>query len=191
MAYKNRDLWRKDTQGKIQVSVVHWDDTVATDTLTFIIPQLTILRAKTNPSWQVRIDAHVVEKVRALMRKAGKKETGGLLLGLAHRKRQVIYVTDILPPSKDSKGTPYAFKRGVKDYPEIVDDVEAYTGGIIGYVGEWHTHPGGPAELSPTDHRAVGKIRKHLDSAGLPTHILVFGEREVASFVFSREEQSP
>lgn len=184
-AYKERDRWLNEEQGKIQVAVFHSDDVIGTQTLTFSVSRVLILDAKISTPWQVRIHAHAVDKIRSLMKRAGKRETGGLLLGHAHRKRKVIYVTDMLPPSKDSKGTPYAFKRGVKDYPEILDRIEANTGGLIGYVGEWHTHPHGLAALSATDHQAVRNIRKHLDSVGLPTHILVFGEKEVASFVFT------
>lgn len=187
VAYKQRDLWMDEGRGKIQLSMLQRDNVIGTQTLTFGVPPVLILNAKINPSWQVRIHARAIDNIKNLMKRAGRRETGGLLMGQAHKKRKVIYVTDMLPPSKDSKGTPYAFKRGVKDYPEILDRIEASTGGLIGYVGEWHTHPQGPAALSATDHQAVKSIRKHLDSAGLPTHILVFGKEEIASFVFAED----
>jgi proteasome lid subunit RPN8/RPN11 len=118
------------------------------------------------------------------MRQAGRNETGGLLLGYAHRKRGAIYVTDALPPSEDSKGSPFAFQRGVKDYPASLDRVEACTGGLIGYVGEWHTHPAGSARLSEIDMAAVKQIRANLDPVGLPTHIIVCAPEGLAAFVF-------
>jgi integrative and conjugative element protein (TIGR02256 family) len=143
-----------------------------------------MLAAEDSGQWQVRLAAGVRAQLTEWLKRAGRNETGGLLLGFAHRKRRVIYVTDALPPSPDSQGSPFAFKRGVKDYPEILDRVEASTAGLIGYVGEWHTHPDGKARLSDTDMKAVEEIRANLDSVGLPTHVMVCTEERIASFVF-------
>ena len=96
-------------------------------------------------------------------------------------------MTDALPPSPDSKGSPFSFQRGVKDYPAILDRVEGCTGGLIGYVGEWHTHPDGAARLSDVDMAAVSQIRSNLDPVGLPTHIMVCAREGIASFVFTGE----
>lgn len=184
-AYKERELWARENAGKIQISLLSVEDAVSTSTNTVVVPPVIVLAANGRADWQVRVQAQVQQKVSVWTKKAGRKETGGLLLGLAHKKRKIIYVTDVLPPSRDSKGTPYAFKRGVKDYPEILDAIEARTGGLIGYVGEWHTHPDGLASLSDPDLRAVKEIRAHLDLAGLPTHIMVFADDQIASFVFT------
>jgi integrative and conjugative element protein (TIGR02256 family) len=160
---------------------------VSTHIETILVPSVVVLSANGSSDWQVRVQAHVEKKVSGWMKRAGRNETGGLLLGLAHRKRKIVYVTDVLPPSKDSEGTPYAFKRGVKDYPQRLDEIGARTGGLIGYVGEWHTHPDGAARLSSTDRDAVAAIRRHLDAAGIPTHIMIFGKNEIASFLFTPE----
>jgi len=185
--YKQRDVWAKSGAGVIQLSELSSEKGISSGACTILVRGVTVLSSRANSSWRVRLQAQAREKVYLLGRRAGKKETGGLLLGFAHRKRRVIYVTDVLPPSRDSKGTPYAFKRGVKDYPETLNEIEARTGGLIGYVGEWHTHPDGSLELSDTDMTAVEQIRAHLDAAGLPTHIMVFGGGGIASFVFIRD----
>ncbi|HEV8640982.1 MAG TPA: Mov34/MPN/PAD-1 family protein [Methylomirabilota bacterium] len=186
-AYKLRDKWAREGLGRIQLSLLDVGSGVNAGTETLTVPPVLILDARDADAWQVRIHAHVVDKLRIWMKRAGRNETGGLLLGFAHRKRKVIYITDALPPSPDSKGTPYAFKRGVKDYPETLDEVGGRTGNLIGYVGEWHSHPQGPAELSEKDLLAVAEIRAHLDNAGLPTHIMVIAPKEIASFVFTTD----
>lgn len=185
--YKQRHSWLCLKEGRIQISLFLTEDFVKTHSYTLPVHPVMSLTPTNNPSWQVRIQSHVGPQIGALMKRAGKKETGGLLVGLIHKKRKIIYVTDCLPPSKDSRGTPYAFKRGRLDYPQILDSIDASTGGLIGYVGEWHTHPDGPATLSPIDIEAVKQIRKHLNPAGIPTHIMVFGKRDVQSFVFTDE----
>jgi len=114
---------------------------------------------------------------------AGKNETGGLLIGFAHKKRKIIYVTRILPPSPDSEGSPYAFRRGVQDYPEILDQIHYLTGNMLGYVGEWHTHPKGVPKASATDLAALASISSTLAAAGLPAHILIVSPQGVASFL--------
>lgn len=186
--YKLRDRWAKEPMGRIQISVLDVGDVAGAGAQTVMVPPVTVLAGHGSGKWEVRVHWHALEKITAWMKKAGKRETGGLLLGFAHKKRKIIYVTDALPPSRDSKGTPYAFKRGVKDYPEILDEVAARTGDLIGYVGEWHTHPDGPADLSPTDLRAVEEIRRNLDVAGLPTHIIVCARDGIGSFVFSPDD---
>ncbi len=186
-AYKKRELWSRENIGRIQISVMCIGNVVSTGTQTIAVPPVAILSANVSTDWQVRVHSQVHRKVSVWTKRAGKNETGGLLLGLGHKKRKIIYVTDVLPPSRDSKGTPYAFKRGVKDYPEILDVVEAQTGGLIGYVGEWHTHPDGEACLSDVDLKAVEQIRAHLDVAGLPTHVMVFTKDQTASFVFTSD----
>lgn len=189
-AYKKREHWSCETGGRIQISLLATDSEIVARTETIDVPAVRVLSSSASPNWEVRVHAQVLTKVTRWMTKAGRNETGGLLLGLAHKKRRLIYVTDVLPASPDSKGTPYAFERGVKDYPEILDTVEARTGGLIGYVGEWHSHPNGSTGLSDRDHAAVRAIRKHLDSAGLPAHIVVFAEDRIEAFVFD-STQSP
>ncbi len=184
-AVKLRDSWARKACGKILLSQFATDGELDASTQTIAVPPVEVMAAEGSPGWQVRVHAAATRRIRFWMRAAGRKETGGLLLGYVHRKRRTIYVTDALPPSPDSEGTPYAFKRGVKDYPRVLDEVSTYTGDLIGYVGEWHTHPRGRPALSDTDRRAIDDIRRHLETAGLPTHIMIFAQDETAAFVYA------
>lgn len=170
--------------GRIQVSLLAVENGVGAETRTFLIRPLTILAPPNASDWSVRVAGRSVQDLMVQMKWAGRDETGGLLVGLVHRKRKVIYVTHVLPPSRDSEGSPHAFKRGVADYPKVLDEIEGRTGGLLGYVGEWHTHPQGPAEPSDKDLQAVLQIRANLDPVGLPTHILILARDGLVSYVF-------
>lgn len=184
LALKNPPLQGLDQLGRLQISFLALENGVGAATRTFLVPPVTVLEPPNAPGWAVRLAGRAAEELTTQMRRAGRNETGGLLVGLVHRKRRVIYVTHVLPPSRDSQGSPYAFKRGVADYPKILDQIEGRTGGLLGYVGEWHTHPRGPAEPSDTDLQAVSQIRANLDHIRLPTHILIRARDGLASYVF-------
>ncbi|MBZ5707017.1 MAG: ThiF family adenylyltransferase [Acidobacteriia bacterium] len=138
--------------------------------------------------WRIRLSSRAFIDLKSAHKAAGKNETGGLLVGFAHRKRKTIYVTRILPPSPDSEGSPYAFKRGVQDYPETLDRIHLLTGNMLGYVGEWHTHPKGAPRASVTDLVALASISSTLSAAGLPAHILIVSPLGVSSFLAEPHE---
>lgn len=125
--------------------------------------------------WDVRVSPTAHEEMARLAGLAGPDETGGLLLGMVQRKQRVIHVTAILGPSRDSRGTPGGFRRGREGYPEPLEDVAAKTASIIGYVGEWHVHPGGSPAPSGIDKVAVARIREELADRSVPALCVILG----------------
>jgi len=173
--------------GRIQLNSIHSREVVDGAVRTFGVDSPVVLIARGNPSWRVRVAATAYATLRSFLAKHKWCETGGLLVGLVHKKRKTIYVTRVLPPSRDSRGSPYAFRRGIKDYPDMLDRIHGYTGNLLGYVGEWHTHPRSRAEMSDVDEQAVSQIKKTLSSAGIPAHIMILSPTETNSFVFPSE----
>jgi integrative and conjugative element protein (TIGR02256 family) len=133
----------------------------------------TVIQAEGTVGWSARVGARAMGAIQAQLRAGRAAERGGILVGLIHRKRRIVYVTDAIAPSRDSRGTSRFFVRGVRDYPELLLEVEDRTGGILGYVGEWHTHPKGPSSPSPRDMASVRELAVSLRPAGLPAHILI------------------
>ncbi len=129
--------------------------------------------AQNDPRWQLHIATGVRDTMNELLRRASPSEFGGLLIGRINFKRKIVYVTRLVPPPKDSRGSAYAFYRGIQDLPETIREVERRTGGLLGYVGEWHTHPMGGAELSDTDIQAVENLRGMLEPVSLPTLVTI------------------
>ena len=74
----------------------------------------------------------------------------------------------------------------MQDYPEILDRIHLLTGNMLGYVGEWHTHPKGAPKASPTDLSALASISETLSAAGLPAHIIIVSPEGVSSFLAER-----
>jgi proteasome lid subunit RPN8/RPN11 len=139
----------------------------------FALQPMTIIPACNDPAWQVRLNSGLEAQLLEQLKAASPNETGGILIGSINSRKKSIFVTRILPAPPDSKSSPYAFVRGVKDVPESVRQIERLTGGMLGYVGEWHTHPMGGARLSSTDMKAVSDLRRILDAIPLPTHVMI------------------
>jgi hypothetical protein len=150
----------------------------------FEIPPVTIVNAKNDPNWQVRLKYGIEQRLHTSLRKVKPNETGGLLVGRINFKRKIIYVTDFLPAPADSESSPYAFVRGIQDIPNKIFEIEELTGGMLSYVGEWHTHPLGGTRLSPKDEEAVKKIRRHLDSILRPTHVMIVTKNGLHPYIF-------
>jgi len=172
-------------QGLVQIGIHNAEDDLTFTTRTLKVRPTTILKARNNPGWEVRLKHGLENEMKRYLRQAAPNETGGLLIGLVNIKRQIIYVTRILPAPPDSKGSPYAFIRGTQDVPERILEIQDNTGGLLGYVGEWHTHPAGGPRLSLKDREAVNKIKRNLDKIPLPTHIMLVTNTGLYPFVFT------
>ncbi len=139
--------------------------------------------------WRVRIAARAAAEMSELMRRHSPNETGGILVGRIAATRKTIYVTRLVPAPPDSRGTPWVFTRGTEKLPEAIERVQRRTGGLLTYVGEWHTHPMGGSDLSDTDKRAVISLRSILDNVGLPTLVTIVTPDEIRPHLF--ESTSP
>jgi integrative and conjugative element protein (TIGR02256 family) len=145
------------------------------------IPRVTVLAVEERPEWTVRVAASVVSFTREHLDVRKHKESGGLLVGYVNLKRKIVYVSHALAPSRDSHGTRAGFTRGVEGYPADIREVEERTGGILGYVGEWHTHPEGSTAPSPIDRGALAEIQQRLDAAGIPGVIVIVGPQSITA----------
>lgn len=139
--------------------------------------------------WEIRIAATAAGEMSERMRRYDPSETGGILVGRIAAARKTIYVSRLVPAPPDSRGTPYVFTRGTEQLPEALDQVRRRTGGLLTYVGEWHSHPMGGSDLSDTDKHAVVSLRSILDRVGLPTLVTIVTPDEVRPHLF--EPTSP
>ena len=77
-------------------------------------------------------------------RSPGSSESGGILLGF--RRERHLHVTDAtVPLGTDSRSRTH-FYRSAEPHRQAAHARWQESGGIIDYVGEWHTHP----ELNPS-----------------------------------------
>ncbi len=81
-------------------------------------------------------------------------ETGGILLG--HEVGDVLEVTVAGSPGPAAIQRPTRFRRDLTHAQQLSDDAFKTDGSI--WLGEWHTHPEGPATPSELDHQSYAEM---------------------------------
>jgi integrative and conjugative element protein (TIGR02256 family) len=84
-------------------------------------------------------------------------ETGGVLLGYRPEGDEPV-VTDAIGPGPNAIHKRYRF---VPDHDYQIHEIDRLyrdSGRLLEYLGDWHTHPGGLAELSTSDLAAIRAI---------------------------------
>lgn len=84
------------------------------------------------------------------------KETGGVLIGYIVKNE--IVITDCTDPGPDAKHQLFNFQRDVKYCNEILFEKHKQSNGVLGYLGEWHTHPFGKPIPSSQDNKSMFEI---------------------------------
>lgn len=126
------------------------------------------------------IDEGVEQKLRALRTRKAPSETGGVLLGYYDFNVKAVVIVDGLPAPADSKSTSAWFERGVEGLARAVADASKRTAGIVGYVGEWHSHPPGhSAAPSGNDVVQLAYLARGMAEDGLPAVSLIVGEHDM------------
>jgi integrative and conjugative element protein (TIGR02256 family) len=96
---------------------------------------------------------------RDMHREADKypsNETGGLLLGWTADEQVVI--DRVIGPGPDALHRPRSFLPDQRWHEEQLAAAYGASGGRLVYLGDWHTHPGGPTTLSMLDKRTLCSI---------------------------------
>jgi integrative and conjugative element protein (TIGR02256 family) len=123
------------------------------------------------------IDEGAEKRLRELREEGLPEETGGVLLGYYDFNIQAVVVVTGLPAPPDSNATGTSFERGIEGLAEAVNAASARTAGVIGYVGEWHSHPRGhSASPSPEDLWQLIHLALGMADDGLPAVQLIVGE---------------
>lgn len=92
----------------------------------------------------------------------------------------MLVIVDALPAPKDSRGTPTSFERGTDGLLDLVAEARKRTAGIVGYVGEWHSHPDGcPAVPSRDDLVQLAQLATGMNQEGLPVVQVIVGSQEI------------
>lgn len=104
----------------------------------------------------------VVEQLCALPRRPW--EVGGWLLGYWSGSKTLV-ATHATPRGR--RGTPFGVWINAERHGLMFDIVWEASGGRVTFIGDWHTHPGGPASLSKRDRRALAYLAAE-DDFGTP-----------------------
>jgi integrative and conjugative element protein (TIGR02256 family) len=124
-------------------------------------------------------DEAIREKIRAQREQHLPSETGGILLGYFDLVLHKIFIVDALTAPPDSLGDPTGFVRGIVGLENSVKEAERRTAHVVGYVGEWHSHPRHhTANPSGDDLLLLADLAAALEHEGLPALMLIVGEHE-------------
>jgi integrative and conjugative element protein (TIGR02256 family) len=106
-------------------------------------------------------------------------ETGGVFIGAFDVERKIVYVVDLVPSPPDSKEWPVLYIRGCRGLVERLEEVHQATGGMLQYVGEWHSHPDGCSTNPSGDDRKVFRwLVEHMQVDGIPPVMAIVGQGE-------------
>ena len=118
------------------------------------------------------------------MRKAKlPNETGGVLIGSFDMARRIIYVVDATEAPADSQECRNGFLRGIEGLQEEVDSIEEATTGMLGYIGEWHSHPTWNVAPSSPDRNVIRWVEQTLDDEGQVGVVGIVGSKQKLNFI--------
>jgi integrative and conjugative element protein (TIGR02256 family) len=83
-------------------------------------------------------------------------EVGGWLLGYWAEDNGSVFVTGATPPA--SRGTPFGVSISAAGHRHRFDEAWQASGGLVTFLGDWHTHPGSPPFPSARDEAALVKL---------------------------------
>lgn len=125
-------------------------------------------------SYRIVWDTGLRERVEAWRKRALPNETGGILVGIYDLIAKRIYLVDALPAPPDSEETPSSFRRGLEGVQSAIEQVALMSGGRVGYVGEWHTHPDcADRSMSKQDRELLEQLKAIQAGDGLPVVMMI------------------
>lgn len=126
------------------------------------------------------LDEELEQELRTMRAENLPNETGGILLGYHDLPLKRIVIVKACPAPPDSVGTPVSFVRGIQGVADVLTEVGSRTANIVGYVGEWHSHPRGhSADPSRDDVVQLVGLALSMIEDGLPALQLIVGETNI------------
>ncbi len=139
-------------------------------------------------AWKLVADSDFIAKLFSLREAALPKETGGVLLGVWDLVHRIVYMVDSIPAPPDSRRRTASFVRGCEGLLDQVLQAKRATGGMVQYVGEWHSHPSGYGpDPSDFDHNMFSWIGEKTQEEGYQPVMAIISDREHGWFVETME----
>lgn len=181
-----REIQKVNQEGKIYLNRIVDNGDYNIETSVVSVEPFDVIAAKNDPYWSIRFKSGILDQMRLEAKKAKRKETGGVFVGIINYKTKAIHVTDLIAPPPDSKANSICFYRGSSGLPEQIDKIIKGSGGQLGYIGEWHSHPMGPDGLSEVDMASVRRFKAEFSelTTPLPVFLTVVTPSGILPFVF-------
>jgi len=131
-----------------------------------------------------------VDQMVSLIKISDTNETGGIVIGNYSKDLQTAYLTHMSEAPADSKSGPMWFVRGTKGLCKLLLKFKAKE---KYYIGEWHYHPNGSSNPSPTDKKQIKEIAESKSySCPEPILIIIGGNHlqyQIGVFITVRKTQ--
>jgi integrative and conjugative element protein (TIGR02256 family) len=135
----------------------------------------------------VLLSAEAAARLEAFfMAEDDDREVGGLLLGF--RRDPHLEITDITLPSPRDSRHRHRFVRQCDSHQRRATAAWESSGGLIDYVGEWHTHPEAIPSPSDTDRKSL-LVRSQQHRSETLVEIIIGWERVTAAMVDAKSYQ--
>lgn len=181
-----RQMTNPCNEGKIFLNRIKDDKEYTIETILHDVKPFVVVKAHNNSSWTIRFKDGVITKIKEQFYNSGEIETGGVFVGVCNYKTKTIHVTDSIDAPLDSKSDSTQFIRGIHGLPEEIEKIKDDTGGQLGYIGEWHSHPVGPNFLSKDDLASVNNHKNELSQVNppLPVFLSILTPDGLFPFIF-------
>ena len=154
------------------------------------VPLYEVIRRKCG-DWVILLDGGLLNRVESLRSGRLPRETGGVLIGYFDVPYRHVYLVDALPAPVDSEEHRDSFIRGYASLPEELREIESRTGGQVGYVGEWHSHPDcAGVAMSCDDEELLLTIANEVRADGWPGVMMIVGEDRALAFLHPRRVET-
>ena len=106
----------------------------------------------------LHIKNEFIELITRYIQKDNIKEAGGVLFGTYAPDDQCYTLCDISEPTSLAKRSRTGFVRSKKSHQIEINKKWETSGGIVNYMGEWHTHPAPNPTPSDIDRELIRQI---------------------------------
>lgn len=170
--------------GLIFLNHIEEDGLVSIHSKSVLVKPQTVFKTTNESEWEIRVKHGLTDILHEQFENCFPNETGGVFVGVVNYKTKIIYVTDIILAPADSQASPICFVRGVKNLPQQIDNFKRDSGQLLGYIGEWHTHPHGPNTLSEIDIETIEKLKIDNDTVPIPTFLMIVTPNGILPYVY-------
>jgi Dinucleotide-utilizing enzymes involved in molybdopterin and thiamine biosynthesis family 2 len=128
--------------------------------------------------FEIRMCREAARSIKETVKRSAEQfgtlfETGGVLYGERNEALRIVWVDEATGPPTDSRSSPTEFVCGVAGVADRHDELQRGATGRRGFIGSWHTHPGGSCQPSHVDEMAMRSLVSGPDCASRKALLVV------------------
>jgi len=133
--------------------------------------------------WTVLISNEVENEIKKARLATSGVETGGILVGDIDKSRNIIYIVKNIPAPIDSIHAPTSYIRGCKGLPGKLKNIADLSHNVLGYVGEWHSHPSSDTSKSSDDDVLYEAMKDFASNNCSPATLIIVGSCDYSIYI--------